>query len=177
MTLNSELLPQARRLLIVTFVVLTLQLVVFGQAESGQIAGRVTDQNGGLVPGASIVVKNEKTGEERTATSTSEGVYNISSLRPSTYTVTAHATGLATTATNVQVLVGQEVKLDLALKPEDLKATVDITAGGETLVDTSSAVNGANVNPREVEGLPINGRQLSQLYLQAPGSVKPVVNV
>jgi len=116
-------------------------------------------------------VKNEKTGEERTATSTSEGVYNISSLRPSTYTVTAHATGLATTATNVQVLVGQEVKLDLALKPEDLKATVDITAGGETLVDTSSAVNGANVNPREVEGLPINGRQLSQLYLQAPGSV------
>jgi len=51
MTLKSELLPQARRLLIVTFVSLVFQLVVFGQAESGQIAGRVTDQNGGLVPG------------------------------------------------------------------------------------------------------------------------------
>jgi len=50
MTLKSELLPQARRLLIVTFVSLVFQLVVFGQAESGQIAGRVTDQNGGLVP-------------------------------------------------------------------------------------------------------------------------------
>ena len=44
-------------------------------------------------------------------------------------------------------------------------------AGGEAILDASSAAMGANVNPREVEGLPNNGRQLSQLYLQAPGSV------
>ena len=168
--LKSVLLPQSRRLLTVTFALLLVLGVAFGQAESGQIAGTVTDQNGGLVPGASVVVKNEKTGEVRTATSTPDGTYIVSSLRPSTYTVTANSTGLATTATNVQVLVGQALKLDLVVKPEDLKATVDVAAGGETLIDTSSAANGANVNPREVEGLPLNGRQLSQLYLQAPGA-------
>ncbi|MDQ2855433.1 MAG: TonB-dependent receptor [Acidobacteriota bacterium] len=150
---------------------LLLPVLVFGQAESGQIAGTITDQNGGLVPGASIVVKNDKTGEERTATSTTEGTFNLSSLKPSTYTVTVTTAGLATTATNVQVLVGQALKLDLVVKPRDLKATVDIAAGGEAIVDPSSASNGANVNPREVVGLPINGRQLSQLYLQAPGAV------
>ena len=163
-----------RRGVLTVFAFLTLlviPLLAFGQAESGQIAGTVTDQNGGLVPGASIVVKNDKTGEERTATSTTDGTYSISSLKPSTYTVTVTTAGLATTATNVQVLVGQALKLDLVVKPQDLKATVDIAAGGETIVDTSSAANGANVNPREVEGLPINGRQLSQLYLQAPGAV------
>lgn len=159
-------------LTVITFLtMLLIPLVTFAQAESGRIAGTVTDQNGGLVPGASIIAKNEKTGEERTATSTTDGTYIISSLKPTTYTVTVTTAGLTTTATNVQVLVGQALTLDLVVKPEDLKATVDISAAGETIVDTSSAANGANVNPREVEGLPINGRQLSQLYLQAPGAV------
>src|SRR5204863_1659922 len=52
-----------------------------------------------------------------------------------------------------------------------VEAKVDITAGGDTALDTGSAAMGVNVNPREVESLPLNGRQLSQLYLQAPGSV------
>ncbi len=151
--------------------VLLLTVLVFGQAENSRITGTVTDQNGALVPGASIVAKNEKTGEERTAVSTTEGTYSIPSLKPSTYTLTVTTAGLATTATNVQLLVGQEVKVDLVAKPQDLQASVDISAGGETILDTGSAANGANVNPREVEGLPINGRQLSQLYLQAPGAV------
>ena len=77
-------------------------------------------------------MKNEKTGEERTATSTTDGTYSVSSLKPSTYTVTVTTTGLATTATNVQVLVGQALKLDLVVKPEGLKATIDIAAGGES---------------------------------------------
>ena len=169
--LKSVLLPQARRLLTVAFALCLVQFAAFGQAESGGITGTVTDQNGAVVPGANVVVKNERTGEERTTTSTTEGIFFVSSLRPSTYTVTVTTTGLATTATNVNVLVGQALKLDLVLKPEGLKAVVDIAASGETIVDTSSAANGANVNPREVEGLPINGRQLSQLYLQAPGAV------
>jgi hypothetical protein len=168
---QDSALSRARRLLIATLALLLINIAAFGQAESGQIAGTVTDQNGGLVPGAHIVVKNAKTGEERTATSTSDGTYMVSSLKPSTYTVTVTTTGLATTANNVEVLVGQALKLDLVVKPEDLKATIDVGAGGETILDPSSATNGANVNPREVEGLPINGRQLSQLYLQAPGAV------
>jgi hypothetical protein len=48
---------------------------------------------------------------------------------------------------------------------------VIIEAGFDSGINTDSASIGANVNPREVEGLPLNGRQLSQLYLQAPGSV------
>lgn len=146
-------------------------MLALSQSENGQIAGAVTDQNGALVPGANITAKNEKTGEQRTATTSSDGSYSISSLKPSSYTLTVTSAGLATTATNVQLVVGQTLKLDLVLQPESLKATVDIASSGETLVDTSSAANGANVNPREVEGLPINGRQLSQLYLQAPGAV------
>jgi hypothetical protein len=67
--------------------------------------------------------------------------------------------------------VGQELTLDLGLQTVGASETVNVTASSESTLDTGSARIGANVNQREVEGLPINGRQLSQLYLQAPGSV------
>jgi Carboxypeptidase regulatory-like domain len=142
-----------------------------GQSDQGRISGTVTDSNGALVPGATIVVKNERTGEERTAVSNESGYFIVSALRPSSYTVTATAKELSAKTSNVQVLVGQEYTLTMVAQPTGVAATVDITAGGDAVLENNSAAMGANVNPREVEGLPINGRQLSQLYLQAPGSV------
>ena len=73
--------------------------------------------------------------------------------------------------TNVQLLVGQELNSNLTLQATGVEAKVDIVAAADTGIDTGSAAMGVNVNPREVEALPLNGRQLSQLYLQAPGSV------
>ena len=162
------------RILLMLIALATLCVLPLGanaQTDSGRIAGTVTDATGGLVPGATVVVKNERTGEERTTTTNEEGYFIVSSLRPSTYTVTANAKDLSAKTTNVQVMVGQEFSLTMVAQPTALAATVDIAAGGEAVLETSSAAIGANVNPREVEGLPINGRQLSQLYLQAPGSV------
>jgi Carboxypeptidase regulatory-like domain len=172
--MNTHAHEMLRRSLFAVLAVAALawfQVPGFAQADSGRLAGTVTDQNGGLVPGASIVVKNDRTGEERTVMSTSDGTYLVSSLRPSTYTVTATAQGLTTAASNVRVLVGQELKLNLTLLPTGVQATIDVIAGSEAALTTDSASMNVNVDPREVEGLPINGRQLSQLYLQAPGSV------
>src|ERR1043165_2751923 len=144
---------------------------VYAQQDQGRIGGVITDSAGDLVPGAQIVVKNEKTGEERTATSSESGSYIVSGLRPSLYTVTATAQSLTVRATGVQVLAGQELNLNLTLQATGVEAKVDIVAAADTGIDTGTAAMGVNVNPREVEALPLNGRQLSQLYLQAPGSV------
>ncbi|HEV7395975.1 MAG TPA: TonB-dependent receptor [Pyrinomonadaceae bacterium] len=159
------------KVVITVLALLTLPALALGQSDSGRIAGVVKDQNGAIVPGAVVVVKNEKTGEERTATSNEDGFYSVASLKPSTYMVTASSAGLSGTFTSIQVLVGQEFKLDVTVKPEELRAVIDVTAGGEAILDQSSAAIGANVNAREVATLPLNGRQLSQLYMQAPGSV------
>src|SRR6266852_8059033 len=150
---------------------LCLQVTGSAQTDQGRIVGTITDANGAVVPGASVVVRNERTGEERTATTNEAGYYVIPGLRPSTYSITANAQNLTAQATNVQLVIGQELNLPLVVQPTGVEAKVDISAGGDTALETSSASMGANVNPREVEGLPINGRQLSQLYLQAPGSV------
>jgi len=166
-----------RRLFRLSLVIVALATVALfclpasAQTDQGRIAGTVTDSNGALVPGSTIVVKNERTGEERTATTNEVGYFIVSALRPSTYSVTASAKDLSAKTTNIGLLVGQEFTVTLIVQPTGLAATVDVTAGGETTLETSSASMGANVNPREVESLPLNGRQLSQLYLQAPGSV------
>jgi Carboxypeptidase regulatory-like domain len=148
-----------------------LPTATFAQSDQGRIVGTVTDANGGLVPGATVVVKNDKTGEERTATTNESGYYAVLALKPSLYTVTASAQNLTVRLSNVQLLVGQEMNLPLTLQATGVEAKVDVVATADTAIDTGSAAMGVNVNPREVEALPLNGRQLSQLYLQAPGSV------
>ncbi|HSE15679.1 MAG TPA: carboxypeptidase regulatory-like domain-containing protein [Pyrinomonadaceae bacterium] len=159
------------QLLLLLLLFAAIPLTVHAQQDQGRIGGVVSDANGAIVPGASIIIKNERTGEERTATSSDSGSYIVSALRPSLYTVTANAQKLSVRVTNVQLLVGQELNLNLTLQATGVEEKVDIVAAADTGIDTGSAAMGVNVNPREVEALPLNGRQLSQLYLQAPGSM------
>src|SRR6185295_4017522 len=170
---NNVPRPLRQVLLLVTFLatVCLIQPPAYAQQDQGRITGVVSDANGAIVPGAAVVVKNERTGEERTATTNDSGYYIVTALRPSFYTVTASAQNLSVRLTNVQLLVGQELNLALTLQATGVEEKVDIVAAADTGIDTGSAAMGVNVNPREVEALPLNGRQLSQLYLQAPGSV------
>jgi hypothetical protein len=143
----------------------------FAQTDQGRIVGTVRDPNNAVVRGATVAVHNDRTGEERTVITNEDGVYTVTALKPAPYTVTVAAQNFKTTkATDVQLNVGQELTLDLAVQP-GLAETVDVVSSDEVALDTSSAKLGANVNQREVEALPLNGRQLSQLYLQAPGAV------
>jgi Carboxypeptidase regulatory-like domain/TonB dependent receptor len=145
--------------------------VAFGQTDTGKITGTVKDSNGAVVAGASITVTNLRTGEQRTAQANDEGFFSIAALKASAYRVTAESSGQSGKADNVQLNVGQELMLNLAVTPTGVSAIVNVVSGEEAVTNTGSAAIGANVIPREVQGLPLNGRQLSQLYLQAPGSV------
>jgi len=142
-----------------------------GAQTDGRFAGTVLDSSGAFVPGATVTVKNEKTGEERTATSSAQGIYVVTNLKPSTYTIRAKSGDFAPLEySGMQLLAGQEFHLDLELKPAGVTETVTVQ-GTSNQLDLSSARIGVNVSEREVLNLPINGRQMSQLMLQAPGSV------
>ncbi len=157
---------------IVVIIALILSSLAFGQADSGRIAGRVSDANGAVVPGATVTVTNEQTGETRTTTAKADGSFIVVALKATRYTIAITAEGFEPTTTKgVELLVGQPLDLDLKLQAKGVNVQVDIVSGEDVVINTASASLGANVNQREVEGLPINGRQLSQLYLQAPGGV------
>jgi len=165
----------AGRLLNTLFVLaalLGLSGVALAQIDQASISGVVRDQANAIVAGATVTVKNERTGEVRTANVNSDGRFAVSNLRPSTYTLTVTAQNFAKIEfTSVELVVGQALNLDVEMKPAGATESITIVGGEEATLDTSSARMGANVNQDEVKGLPLNGRQLSQLYLQAPGAL------
>ena len=149
--------------------VLVLPANGFAQADA-RFIGTVLDQTGASVPGATVVVKDEKTGEERSVVSNAQGRYLVSNLKPSTYTLRVTFGQFAPLEyTGMQLVAAQEFSIDLELKPAGVTETVTVQANAAVL-DLSSARNGVNVAERDVQGLPVNGRQMSQLLLQAPGS-------
>ena len=144
----------------------------FAQAGQAQLAGTIKDSSGGVVPGASIGVINERTAATRMTVTNDQGRFIVPGLSPSVYTVKATASGFAVSESNgINLLTGEAKELNIILNPAGISESIVVIAAAEAAVDTSSARIGANVNDREVGGLPLNGRQLSQLYLQAPGSV------
>src|SRR4051812_23455842 len=137
----------------------------------GRFTGTVLDPSGAAVPNASVVVKNDKTGEERTVVANAEGRYVVVNLKPSMYTITVKMPNFAPLAYSALPLVAsQEFTLDLQLQAAGVTETVSVVAESP-VIDMSSARMGVNVSERDVQGLPVNGRQMSQLLLQAPGSL------
>jgi hypothetical protein len=150
-------------------IALLIPVVAFAQG-AGRFVGVVLDPSGAVIPGATVTVKNERTGAERVVTSNAEGRYIIANLPPSTYTITAKFGDFAPLEfTGMQLVEAQEFALDLSLMAAGLTETVQVTAN-VSAVDLSSARIGVNVSEREISELPVNGRQMSQLMLQAPGS-------
>jgi hypothetical protein len=140
------------------------------QTDQGKISGVVRDQTDAFVAGAKVTVKNERTGEERAAVTNERGAFLMSYVKPSTYTIKTEKAGFAAIEyTSMPLAVGQELALDFEIKPAGVSEDVTVT-GTAPVLDMSSARIGVNLSQREVDNLPVNGRQMSQLLLQAPGS-------
>lgn len=152
--------------------IVSLAGIALAQGDQARIAGTVTDTNGAAVPGATVTVTSEKTGEVRTVTAKDDGTFQVIALKPSTYTIASSADNFEpATQKGIELLVGQEANISLTMQAKGVTAIVDVVSGEDAVINTSSASMSVNVNPREVGGLPLNGRQVSQLYLQAPGAV------
>ncbi len=141
------------------------------QLDQARMTGTVVDSSGALIPGASIKVTNIKTGAMREAQANETATFFVTGLAPSTYTVIVTSPGLATAEfKEFNLAAGQARNLNVVLMPATLATEVTVSSGELAVIDTSSASVGANVNAREVASMPLNGRQISQLYLLAPGA-------
>jgi len=149
----------------------SLSVCALAQSGQGRIVGTVTDSSGAVLPKSTVTVTETKTGAKREVSPDSKGYYVITNLAPSSYTVTATATNFAPAEVQDYMLsAGQERTLNLSLQPGSVATQINVVSGELSEVETSSASIGANVNAREVGTLPLNGRQLSQLYLLTPGA-------
>ncbi len=150
---------------------LSASACLIAQTTSGRLIGVVADASGAAISNADVVITNERTGTQRLVHTGADGLFTAVALPPSEYDLKATANGFSTVEVkNLVLAVGQELTHDFALQPAGTVSTVSVDAGSSVALDTSSARIGANVASREIENLPINGRQISQLYLLVPGA-------
>jgi hypothetical protein len=144
----------------------------FGQGVTGQILGTITDQTGAAVAGATVVVTDLHQGTSRTLTTDGNGDYAAPDLVPSAYKIHAEAKGFKSTErAEVQLEVAKDLRIDLTLQP-GLVADVIIVNEEVPLLDTTSATLGGTLSNKEINDLPLNGRNYENLLQLRPGVVR-----
>jgi len=159
---------------LVSLVLLCLALAppaVAQDLDNVTISGKVTDQTGAIIPGASVTATLVKTKTERTVVANDEGRYRLIQLEPGLYTVKASFAGFAAEEkTELTTIAGQNVQLDFTLKPADVTAeTVVVTQANAPEVDTTRTVVGGTIITEEIESLPVNTRSPLDLIFTLGG--------
>jgi len=146
----------------------------FAQTHRGTVRGTITDPNGAVVAGATVKTLNKDTNESRSTVTNDEGIYTISSLAPGTYEVTIEAAGFKSLSiTQVILQVNQELRLDRSLEVGEITGSSDNLYAVEPLLKQDSPSLGTVIENRQVENLPLDGRNFYELSLLVPGAVPP----
>ncbi|PWU08019.1 MAG: hypothetical protein C5B51_08580 [Terriglobia bacterium] len=162
-----------------TFVLLVALLLVasasaFGQSLAGLAAlnGTVRDASGATIGGASVTVANSSLGIERRLTSGGDGYFQAASLPPAPgYEITVQKPGFAKyVVPNIQLTVGQNLTVPIALAVAQQSETVTVTADAPLVEETKTGVSQV-VETSQILNLPINGRRVDQFVLLSPGAV------
>ena len=158
------------RVLAAALVTVLASTSAFAQGSStASIGGVVVDTDGGVIPGADIVVKNTRTGETFTTVSSSTGVFSIPAIITGTYEVTVSLQGFKSVVlNNVVVNSGVPASLRATLEVGGLTEQVTVQANSE-LVQTQSATVSTVLDTRQVQSLPLASRDASQFVVFLPG--------
>ena len=135
---------------------------------SGSIQGVVVDEQGAVVPGASVEARNIATNFNRTFTTDDEGRYTLLSLPSGTYVVSVSKQGFSRlNQENVVVTVGRLVSLNMTLRVSGVSGEVTVTT--TPTIDTVKTESSTTINEKAIENTPILGRKFEDLLTLTPG--------
>jgi len=162
------------RLIGITALFALFSLTTLAQVGStSSLSGAVTDPNGAVIPGASVMVKNNGTGAEFKATTSGNGTFRVPSLPPGTYTVTIISSGFKQAVVqDVKLDAGTPANVNLILEVGAQTESVVIQGGGEIL-QTQSANISTTITGRQITELPFASRDALDLILLLPGTSTP----
>lgn len=144
---------------------------VTAAAQTAKISGQATDQQGAVVPSASVEAVSLDNSVKRDATTDSGGSYTIENLPPGQYRVTIQANGFDPVTSDVITLAaGQTFTFNTQLAVAVSKSSVTVSAGANTTAaETTTATISTVLSGTEVTSYGLNGRNFSQLVTMAPG--------
>src|SRR5882762_3016749 len=143
------------------------------QVDAGSISGTVTDASGGTINGVSVTLTNQGTNASLTTTTGSDGSFKFSPVRIGSYKLKASLQGFqAVEQRDVTVNVEQNVVVDFTLKPGSVNETIEV-ASSIPVLETQDASVGQVIDSRNVDNLPLNGRNFTFLAQLAAGVNTP----
>lgn len=149
--------------------VLLSYLPLTAQEVAARLSGTVTDQNGGVVPGATVTVTNQATGVSESQNADSQGTYVFHDLQPGTYDLKAASTGFDTiNATGLLLRVGQELSYNLTLHVGRVQTSVSVSVETPVVEPDKGQVDTV-ITHKELEDLPTNTRYFMDLAYLTPG--------
>src|SRR5687767_2570222 len=146
----------------------TLILSVPAYAQEAVVSGTVTDASGAVLPGVTIRAVHDATGNAFETVTDERGTYRLP-VRVGGIRVTMMLAGFNNQSRTVDLLVGQTAVVNVELSLSSIAESVTVT-GAALLIETTTSSLGGNVDPRQVQELPVNGRNYIALALLAPGS-------
>jgi hypothetical protein len=171
-TLQDGRMTRATWLLLATFTMLVFSASALAQSTAGRILGTVSDASGAAVPGATVIVTDVQRGTSRTLTTDASGEFVAPELLPGTYKLHVEAKGFKTTERpNIVIEVATDVRADFALQTGQVTEMV-VVQEEVPLLNTTSSTLGGTLSNKEINDLPLNGRNYENLLQLRPGVVR-----
>lgn len=131
-----------------------LPSIALAQTETGRIVGTVTDQSGGILPGAGVTLKSVGTGATRATVSDANGAFVFANLPPGDYEVRVELPGFSAALVPVKVTVGSAIELKPRLAVGAQTETITVTADTASQINTVSQDIATTVTERQIRELP-----------------------
>src|SRR5215831_17172699 len=151
-------------------IVIALAATCAAQLFPGRVTGRVRDEQGAVVAGASVKLRNPQTGFERSSTSDDNGEFNFPELALGSYELTVSKTGFQTTVlTDIRTSQGQVNTLTPVLKVGTVTSQVEVTSAAPLIQTETNSAGGGQISEEMVKALPIGNSDFTRLALTMPG--------
>src|SRR5712691_5818527 len=172
--MNTQRSMRSRALGCALCLLLASAFPALAQSDAARLQGVVTDASGGIVPGADVTVTDQATNRVLNAsTGAATGAFSFPILPPGNYQLEVSKAGFTTIKQQVTLQVAQVANVNFNLTPG--AATDSVTVGGEPgLVDSASSDMGFAVQSKQIEALPLNGRNFTELATLIPGVTRGV---
>jgi hypothetical protein len=157
-------------------VVIAIAVSALAQTATGSIRGIVSDPSKAIISGAKVTVTNKDTGATRVTQTNSVGEFQFSLLQPGDYEIKVAMQGFKSHVAPITLQVGESITSDFTMEVGGANETV-VVMGETPVINTSDFKIDGVVNRKQIDNLPLNGRNFLQLALLEPGvSVESVDN-
>jgi Carboxypeptidase regulatory-like domain/TonB dependent receptor-like, beta-barrel len=160
--------PSLRKSLAVLILVALPLVPTAAQSGLGIVHGAVQDSSKALLPNSKVTLTNTATGISQEATTNSAGAYYFSNVQIGPYELVVEARGFKKWAGTLDVGAGQNVDIEPVMEVGSVQTTVDVT-GASPVVATEGAQVSDVKDALSIHDLPLNGRQISNLFNLTPG--------